>query len=315
MAADLLASSQVFARSAVTAYSTESWEFFYLHLATALEHLAKSVLVSADPVLIADTRADFETLLHLTGYGHKAKTSDFGRVVRTVGLTEALERAGSLIENYKKPQPGVRLLIDARNGYVHLGQGGKIAAEIVLGDVADYFDQLLMERGIQSQDYWGEGSDLVADHREKRLDAIEASYRRRIQAAKDRYVVKLAGMDDTTRRLVITALTQVDVSEDFSEIPRDCPACEEVGTLYVSLAEPDWEPDYDVADGQAYVAGLYVGSIRIFGQEFNCRACGLVIEDRALELAGMDDFKLKEGEFDVDMAQRAFEEQHDDDYY
>jgi hypothetical protein len=126
----------------------------------------------------------------------------------------------------------------------------------------------------------------------------------------------MADMDDTTRSVVITALTQVDVSDDFGEIPRDCPACGYVGTLYVGLAEPDWEPDYDVADGQAYVTGLYVGSIRISGREFNCRVCGLALEDRDLELAGMGDFKLKEGEFDVDMAQRAFEEQlHDDDSY
>jgi hypothetical protein len=311
MAADLLASSQVFARSAVTAYSTESWEFFYLHLATALEHLAKSVLVSADPVLIADSRADFETQLHLTGYGHKATTPDLGSV-RTISLTEALERAGRLIENYKKPQAGVRLLIEARNGFVHLGQRSKVAAELVLGDVADCLDQLLAERGAKSADYWGEAADLVAEHRGKRLDAIEASYRRRIQAAKDRYSAKFADMDDATRRVVITALTQVDVAADFSEVPRDCPACDEVGTLYVSLAEPTWEPDYD-SDGD--VTGMYVESIRIFGLEFGCRVCGLNLDDRELELAGMGELTLAEGEFDTQVAQEAFEEEFEPDDY
>jgi hypothetical protein len=172
---------------------------------------------------------------------------------------------------------------------------------------------MLTERGTKSADYWGEGSELVAGHREKRLDAIEASYRRRIQAAKDRYSAKFASMDDATRRMVITALTQVDVAADFSEIPRDCPACDEVGTLYVSLAEPTWEPDYD-SDGDA--TDLYVESIHIFGLEFSCRVCGLNLDDRDLELAGMDELILAEGEFDVEMAQRAFEEEllPDDDY-
>ena len=63
---------------------------------------------------------------------------------------------------------------------------------------------------------------------------------------------------------------------------------------------------------------MYVESIRVFGREFSCRVCGLYLEDRDLELAGMDGFKLADGEFDIEMARRAFEEQlydgSDDDY-
>ena len=69
----LLASSTHFARSATTAYADEAWETFYLHLGTAVEHLIKAVLADANPSYIADPKAGFDSLLHLTGMGQKAR--------------------------------------------------------------------------------------------------------------------------------------------------------------------------------------------------------------------------------------------------
>lgn len=307
LADELLESSRRFAQSAVAAYSAESWDVFYLHLATALEHLAKSVLASADPVLIADSRGGFDTLLHLTGHGDRARIPEFAGAVKTVGLSDALERVARLIDNYKLPGPGVVHLIEVRNSLVHAGQGGRMAAEQVLGDVAGYLEQLIRARRVDPAAYWGESSDLVTDHREKRLDAIHASYRRRIRAAKDRYAATIRSMDAPTTAAFVSAVISRGINADFSEIPRDCPACGNVGVLFVGLAEPEWEPDWDYGDGQTYVAGMYVASIRIFGQEFNCRACGLALDGPDLELAGMDDSTLAAEDFDAELARRAFE--------
>lgn len=307
LADELLDSSRRFAQSAVAAYSAESWDVFYLHLATALEHLAKSVLASADPVLIADSRSGFDTLLHLTGYGDRARIPEFAGAVKTVGLSDALERVARLIDNYKLPGPGVVHLIGVRNSFVHAAQGGKMAAEQVLGDVAGYVEQLIRARGVDATAYWGETSELVADHREKRLDAIHASYRRRLQAAKDRYAATIGSMESPARTAFVAAVTPQGINADFSEIPRDCPACGNVGVLFVALAEPEWEPDWDYGDGQPYVAGMYVASIRIFGQEFECRACGIALDGPDLELAGMDDIALAAGDFETELARRAFE--------
>lgn len=302
----LFEASRMFARSAMSSYANEKWEFFYLHLATALEQLIKAVLVAADPVLIAEERPGFETLLHLAGYGHRAGDTDFWAGVRTVSVSQSFDRVARLVEPYKQHGPGVRRLLDIRNSLVHAGLGGKIAAEQVLGDTAEYMEQLLVSLNTDSADYWGDSAELVEEHRGRRLDAITAAYRRRVQAAKNHYATVIEGMDDSARTAFLAAV--FPSSEGLpTDLLRDCPACANEGVLHLGYAEPDWEPDYDYGDGQTYIAGLYVSKIRCFGHEFTCRACGLDLMDNDLQLAGMDDFTLTERNFDVGTATQAFQ--------
>ena len=187
VADQLMDSSKFFARSAATAYSAESWDTFYLHLATAVEQLVKSVLAAAHPSFIADTRASFDSLLHLCGLGDRAKTPDFIAAVRTITVSQALERVARLVDGYRSPSPRVLLLLEMRNGIVHAGHRERGGGEAVLmGDVAQYVEQLLGARGLMSDEYWGDSAEMVAAHMKRRLGAIEASYQRRLQAAKAR---------------------------------------------------------------------------------------------------------------------------------
>jgi hypothetical protein len=108
----LLASSQAFAQSALGAYVDEQWEVFHLHLATAVEHLLKSVLARANPLFIADGRR-FDSLLHFAGMSQGAATPP--SAARTITVGEALERVKLLVDDYPEPTAEVRTLLYSRN--------------------------------------------------------------------------------------------------------------------------------------------------------------------------------------------------------
>lgn len=104
IATRLLASSTLFVRSAVDAYASESWETFYLHLGTAVELLIKAVLADAHPSFIADPKADFDSLLHLSGLATKPAGV---RLLRLFGPSPSPRRwRASLVSLMTSRSPG-----------------------------------------------------------------------------------------------------------------------------------------------------------------------------------------------------------------
>jgi hypothetical protein len=192
VADDLVHSSRSFARSAVRSYTSEEWPLYYLHLATAVEHLVKGVLAGVNPLFIADTRGGFDSILHLAGMGDRARTPDFVTAVRTIPMREALERVARVVDKYKEPGTYVSVLLDARNGVVHAGHTANREDQAVLGDVATYVAPLLASLGMTESDYWGDAVGLVQEHAKRRLDEIEASFERRMRAAQDRFAAIVA---------------------------------------------------------------------------------------------------------------------------
>lgn len=312
VATQLLTSSTFFAQSAANAYSSESWQVFYLHLATAVEQLIKAVLAQAHPSFIADPRADFDSLLHLCGLGHMARTPDFVAVVRTITVSEALQRIGRVVDDYRPPGPRVRLLLDNRNSIIHVGHQSKVEAEAILGEVGNYVDALLPSIGLDGAGYWGDASEMVEDHARRRLSTIEATFHRRVQAAKERYRQRTLLMDDMGLAAYLAAVAPATPAEPYDAVPAPCPACGNVGEL-TGTPDPTWEPDWDVADGEGYVAGVYVGAIQLNASGFACRACGLSLDVSLLSLADLDMVTLTQDEFDVSDASLFFERQFADD--
>ena len=177
----LLASSMRFARLATSAYVSEEWDLFYLHLATSVEQLLKGVLAQAHPSFIADARANFDSLLHLCGFGSRARTPDFVAAVRTVTATEALLRVERVVDGYREPSPRIRLLLEIRNGIIHVGDQGRGQAGATLGDVGSFVETLLPSLGLTNSDYWGDRADMVASLTKRRLSEIEAGSKRALK--------------------------------------------------------------------------------------------------------------------------------------
>jgi hypothetical protein len=110
----LLDSSTSFAQSSIAAYVAESWEVFHLHLATAIEQLAKAALADKHPTLLADPRGDFDSLLHLSGLGHFAQKPEY--LIRTITASEAIQRLGRVVDDYRAP--GRRVALRAMASFI-----------------------------------------------------------------------------------------------------------------------------------------------------------------------------------------------------
>jgi hypothetical protein len=309
IAANLLRSSQAFARSGVRAYADEEWEVFHLHLATAIEQLVKSVLARANPLFIADARSGFDTLLRLSGMAHRASTP--ASAVRTVTATEALERVRRLLDPYQEPGAEVRILLETRNAIVHGGASAQTTADVLLGECARYIQFLLDHAGTTSAAYWGDLEDLVQTHMDRRLTEIEGAYQRRLQAARGRFAELSRRLEDEIEGLR-TAVQPSGPSADFSSFPATCPACDSVGTVYGSPS-PDWEADWDYGDGMAYVAGAYIDTITLDGAAFDCRVCGLSLYGPLLDSADIGTAFKHGDDFDLDAASDYFSRQYFDD--
>jgi hypothetical protein len=308
----LLASSARFARSAATAYSDEAWDVFYLHLATAVEQLVKAVLARAHPLFIADVRSNsregFDLLLHLCGFGQRARTPDFVAALRTITTSEALERVSLLVDGYQPHSPLVDLLFSTRNGIVHAGNQGRARGDDVLGDVARYIGPLLSSQGVDPKDFWGDSAGMVALHAQRRLDASEARYRRRLQSAKEQYARLLSRMDEHGLAAYLAAVAPGFPAEPYTSALAECPACGETG-LITGSSDPRWEADWDTDGGIPYVDRVHVSEIRLDADGFRCRVCGLDLGADDLAFAGLARITLTDNDCDLSEAAAYFERQ------
>jgi len=85
-------------------------------------------------------------LLRIEGAGVPA-------IVRTVGLSGALERAGRFVSS-KAAKDDLGILVDMRNGIVHAAEGAEVE-ERILAAFVQQADALLADLGRDREDFWG----------------------------------------------------------------------------------------------------------------------------------------------------------------
>ncbi|MEV0117685.1 hypothetical protein AB0H77_31365 [Streptomyces sp. NPDC050844] len=98
------------AHKAMDDHARGEYDEFALHGGVAVERLAKAVLVSKNPIYIAELLGSTEMLFHLGGDRAAGK-------VRTIGAAEALARLRTL--DVLGADKQLDLLIDVRNGVAH----------------------------------------------------------------------------------------------------------------------------------------------------------------------------------------------------
>jgi hypothetical protein len=253
---DLCSSAERFARSALRAFLEQDWPIFLLHASTALEQLTKAYLASLNPSLIA--ASDFDSLLHACGLGRHAQRPP--RLMRTITVTTALERAGQLVPALKNLSKEVGLLADVRNGVVHAGRVESSAAETVLAPFLKACDELLVPMGIARGHFW---ADLT--------EVVEASARLEFEK-------RYAAMEPEVRGAVLKVILEGYRFEGHEQDLVNCPSCGEPA-LATGTVDVSWEADFDRDDfGETYIVGAYPSAVTFYPNRLECRTCGLRLD-------------------------------------
>lgn len=125
----------------------------------AVEHMAKALLSSLSPALIADRNADLDTMLHLTGFGQLAKCE--AHQVRTINAHEACTRVARLVPTFTYSQQSDQALFMARNGAAHMALTTDELARESARIMVRLLDPLIKSMDLDRSKFWGDMESLA----------------------------------------------------------------------------------------------------------------------------------------------------------
>jgi hypothetical protein len=299
---DLYSSAERFGRSALRAFLDEDWPIFLLHAATPLEQLTKAYLASLNQSLVA--ASDFDSLLHACGLGKNAQRPSM--LMRTITVTQALDRAGQVLPALKNLRSELTLLADVRNGVVHAGRVQGSAAETILVPALKACDELLAAMNVERGQFWADLTEVVDARLSESAKAAEIRATEAIASARREFDNRYAAMEPEMRKAVLKVVREGYQREGFEHDFVDCPSCGEPA-LARGTVDVDWEPDFDRGDfGETIIVGAYPENVTFFPNRLECRACGLRLEgldellaagiERSWRLLDVDIHALREAE-------------------
>jgi len=256
---------------------------YLLHIGIGLELLFKAYLASLHGTLIVEN--DFDSLLRASGNARHARTGPEG--MRTIGMSEARKRVGRLLPQIENLRAPLEALANARNGISHMG--------IATSDVDNRFLLPFLQAGdlvineIPAKvrdDLWGDFLEMVDAYLSESEEATKAETAEAIVVARHTFEIRYGDMEPAVRNGVITAIEAGYEPEKYEQDLIDCPACGHLA-LATGANKVEWEADWDVEGGEAYVVGAYPKVTFIPGT-LECRVCGLVLDpEDALQAAGV----------------------------
>lgn len=288
----LSGSSARFAQSALQGLPSGDTDTFALHAGIALEHLAKALLVTQHPVLVAAD--DFDSLLHASGHSTMAHRA----TMRTITVTEAVRRAGRFVPQLQNLQNELKVLCDARNGVAHLAHAGQVSDLLV--PFLKGCELLRNVLGLDRDVYWGEFVSLVDEALQASVDEARLRVANALGSARLEFEKRYTHLDADARDGVIHAIEAGYDPEKYEEQIIECPACKSPA-LASGAVETHWEQDDE--DSVSFIATFFPGHLR-------CRVCDLELDgDNELRVAGV------ENTWDIDVDPADFYEEPDwDDY-
>lgn len=266
-------SAREFALSALEAHHAGKNRRIALDAGTALEHLAKACLAERSPALLAELKGDSGInsvmgLLRIKGAAVPAAK------IRTVGLTEALARAGRFVRS-KADKDDLRLLIDMRNGVVHAA-GDTEVEERMLAAFTQQADALLNDLGRNREDFWGGQLSVVNELLKDASDKVKHRVNVRVAGAK----AMIRTRYETEGQAMIHALQGVSKLTLLADNQRHhkCPVCDSFGVA-AGTYDVDWEAgDWDKETGDVTNADAIVW---FTADSFHCSVCGLRLDSQA----------------------------------
>lgn len=241
----------------------------------AVEHMAKAMLASLSPALLADRNADLDTMLHLTGLGMLAKCNP--HEVKTITAHEACVRCARLVPTFTYTQQADQALFVARNGGAHLALTTDDIARESVRIMVRLIEPVIKVLDLERSEFWGDMESVVDTLLDEKASQISASVDMKMAAAKSRLEARLAGLGASERAIVLKALTSRAYYASDEE-PYECPACAQTGIVICELhdvGQPEFEPWQ--GDDRGFDDVGFIDQIA-YGVNFNCAACGLGLD-------------------------------------
>jgi len=181
----------------------------------------------------------------------------------------------------------LQLLADVRNGVVHAGRLDPGADEAALVPFIRACDHLLSNvPGGDRERMWGEFLPIVDARLSDSAKAAELLVADALASARLSFQARYSSLDEAVRDGVVSGIeNSYDVTK-YEQSAVDCPACTRTA-LTTGSYEVDWEADWDVEGGEAYVAGAYP-VVTYSPGNLDCRVCGLELDgEEQLSAAGV----------------------------
>ncbi|MGW5733550.1 MULTISPECIES: hypothetical protein [Streptomyces] len=225
----LLDGAKRFAHKAMDDHARHEYDEFALHGGVAVERLAKAVLVSKNPIYIAEMRGSPEMLFHLGGHRVAGK-------VRTIGAAEALVRLRMLDVIGADRQ--LDLLIDVRNGVAHTT--GAEQAKSLMPVLAQTIETLLADVDSPLEAFWERWTTTVRLAVDNKRTRVYRDVQVRIRQARHAFDDRFEGLPEGVKERALTTplpagvhqqgIYQVSATGEkdylIAVAPAVCPACE-----------------------------------------------------------------------------------------
>ncbi|MFD9400334.1 hypothetical protein ACFWA4_16180 [Streptomyces sp. NPDC060011] len=180
------------AHRAMDDHSRTEYDEFALHAGVAVERFAKAVLVSKNPIYIAEMKGSSEMLFHLGGHRKASK-------VRTIGASEAIARLRTL--DVLSPDRELDLLIEVRNGVAHSTSGEQ--AKGLMPVLAKTVELLLKELDISLEAFWGRWTTVVRLAVDQVRSAMYRDVQVRLRQARHTFEDRFNGLPQQVKEIVL----------------------------------------------------------------------------------------------------------------
>lgn len=246
----LLDRSRMWLSDAMDAWSDGAADKVLALAPLGVELAAKAMLWHTNPTLLVPLDRQHEhSLIELA-----TKPGLVGEKLRTVGLTEALNRAVAIASKDPEVDQRRRRIADCRNGVIHVGMADVNVSRHVLTDCIRLLAWILDHLGAAEQDFFGSHMNdcraLLDQSRTETQRAVLA----RLSKHRKRYERLMQSLDDEVAAATVEALERAAMASgpigedipDFIPAQHECPACKRTGAVYgIASVEADADAEYE----------------------------------------------------------------------
>lgn len=282
----LTGSSSRWLRQALTSWANEDYAAVAMLAPIALEHLGKAALWKRNPALLVPLATNAEESLRILTLQPDLANSK----LRTVGLALVLQRLSRFIDPYPLTADSTKLIVDTRNGSVHVG--AKTQSGPLLRDVLTACEALIDDLSLSRSVFYGDQAGNVLGLLDEKRSDTENTVAAKMAKARNHITDLQAKLGATAFLEATSTLEDEAASHDPTgrypggiAIDTTCPECASTGRLAGWLdADPQPEWDQEKVGDRYETFLLAVGwDLTLVPNSFACNVCKLSL-DGPLEL-------------------------------